>query len=460
MRFDPDLAEIRFGCGLSPVVARPASPAAMLAGLTGPDAMQARFPVEDFEAFLGRMAAAKSAREAWRDARGTPQEAGLFEEVKRQRREAGAANLRWLGHTLLRQAHSGTAFRERLTAFWADHFTAHGKAGVIRRGTAPYVESAIRPHIAGRFADLLISAVTHPVMLDYLDQRMSMGPNSVRARKRGTGVGLNENLAREVLELHTLGVDGAYTQRDVRQLAGLFTGLSFSHETGFRFRRDFAEPGAETVLGVRYGPEPGLGPIRAVLEDLAARPETAAHIARKLATHFVSDTPEPGLVAHLEARFLDTGGDLLAVYGALLEHPGAWDSAAPNVKWPIDYIGSALRALAVPPERIAALEHKQAQGLLYGPLRFMGQHWQEPVGPDGWPEADSNWVTPQSLSARIRWGMRAPGLLMPDLPDPRLFAEAALGTRLTPAVRFAASAAESKAEAIAIVLASPAFQRR
>jgi uncharacterized protein (DUF1800 family) len=416
--------------------------------------------IDDFDAFLPRLAEAQSVRKAQAAARGTPEGTALFEQIKRQRRAAAQANLRWLGQTLLRQAYSGTAFRERLTGFWADHFTAHGKAGVIRRGTAPYVESAIRPRIAGRFADLLIAAVTHPVMLDYLDQRMSMGPNSVRAGKRDGTAGLNENLAREVLELHTLGVGAPYDQGDVRQLAMLFTGLSFSHETGFRFRPDFAEPGAETVLGVRYGPEPGLGPIHAALEDLAARPETAAHIARKLATHFVSDTPDPGLVAHLAARYLATDGDLLAVYGALLEHPGAWDRAAPNVKWPLDYMGSALRALAVPPEMVTGLDAGQVRGLFYGPLRFMGQHWQEPPGPDGWPEADGNWITPQSLSVRIRWAITAPGQLMPELPDPRRFAETALGARLTPAVRFAAEAAESKAEAIALVLASPAFQRR
>lgn len=460
MRFDPELAEIRFGCGLSPVHAPIPSQQAMLDGLRTPDTMLGRFEIEDFPTFLTRMEAAQAIWRRRRKARGTPEGEVLRKELNLLKKDARQAKLRWMGQSLLRRAYTETAFRERLAYFWADHFTAQGKAGVVKRATAPYVDSAIRPHVTGRFADLLIAAVTHPLMLDYLDQRNSMGPNSEKAERRGAKAGLNENLAREVLELHTLGVDGPYDQTDVRELAKLFTGMTFDAKQGFRFRKDFAEPGIETVLGKPYGPKPGTGPILQALEDLAAHPVTAAHIARKLAVHFVSDTPDPGLVDHLKATFLRTDGDLTALYTALLEHPAAWDVAAPNVKWPVDFIGSALRALAVPPAAIQSLDEAEARRLIYAPLRIMGQRWEEPIGPDGWPEADSNWITPQSISARITWSIQAPSSLMPDLPDPRRFAETALGSRITPDVRFAASAAESKPEAIGLVLASPAFQRR
>mgnify|MGYP001796491866 FL=1 len=233
--FDPQLAEIRFGYGLSPQVAAPGGIDAMIAGLQGPDTMADAFPVEPFDTFRLRMIEVAKAAEQRRKNRGTPK----AEAAKKRRNELNAAarkdGLRWAGHVMLRRVWSPTAFRERLVAFWADHFTAHGKRGVIRRATSPYIQEAIRPHIAGRFDDMLQAAVAHPVMLEYLDQSRSMGPGSKRAGKKNRG--LNENLAREVLELHTLGVGGPYTQQDVRQLAELFTGLSFTPQDGFTFRK-------------------------------------------------------------------------------------------------------------------------------------------------------------------------------------------------------------------------------
>ncbi len=459
-RFDPELAEIRFGCGLSPVVAPVASRQAMLDGLVAQDAMRDRFPIETFEVFLERMVAMQTLWKQRRAKRGAPEAENIRKQMNLLKKDARQAKVRWMGQTLLRRAYTETGFRERLTYFWADHFTALGKAGVIKRATSPYIDDAIRPNITGRFTDILKAAVTHPLMLDYLDQRLSMGPNSEKAAQRGAKAGLNENLAREVLELHTLGVDGPYSQTDVRELAELFTGMSFVPRQGFKFRKDFAEPGRERVLGKSYSAKPGMGPIEEVLEDLATHPITARHIAQKLAIHFVSDTPDPALISHLEARFLDTGGDLMPLYQALLEHPSAWNTNAPNVKWPVDFVSSTLRALAVPTERIHRLDEKQARMAFIAPMRVMGQKWQEPVGPDGWPEEDSNWITPQSLSARVRWAMEIPQMLLPVLPDPRVFAQTALGRRANDVIRFAAASAESKPEAIGLVLASPAFQRR
>lgn len=458
--FDPELAEIRFGCGLSPTVAPPRDMAAMLDGLQTPDPMLKRYPIEPFDVFLKRMEAIRVLWKGRRKTRGTPEGDRLRKEINLLKKSAREGKAHWLGQSLLRRAHTPTGFRERLVYFWSDHFTAYGKAGLVKRATSPYIDDAIRPNLTGRFADLLVDCVSHPVMLHFLDQHNAMGPNSIRAQKRGGAVGLNENLAREVLELHTLGVGGPYTQSDVRELAELFTGMSFQANIGMKFRKDFAEPGAETVLGTTYSEKPGFAPIRAVLEDLAAHPATADHIARKLAVHFISDNPDDRLVAHLAQRFKATDGNLMALYEALLEHPAAWTRDVSNAKWPVDFVGSAMRALAVPAEPISGFTEKQMRRIIGAPMAQMGQVWQVPIGPDGWPEEDGTWFTPQGISARIRWAMTAPGKLMTELPDPRAFVEHALGSRAPNVVRFAASAAESKSEAIGLVLSSPAFQRR
>jgi uncharacterized protein (DUF1800 family) len=452
--FSSERAEIRFGCGLSPRVPGPATPLDILRGLNTPDRMARRFPIEGFSTFLDRVT-------EYADARARARKSGQKDQLRALRRKAGRASTQWYVNTLLRWTYTGQGMRERLVGFWGDHFTARGKQAILRSATSPYIEAAIRPNIAGTFADLLIATTTHPLMLYYLDQNRSVGPQSRAAAKRRKLTGLNENLAREVMELHTMGVDGPYTQDDVRQLAELFTGLTVDAKTGFRFRPGFAEPGPETVLGKSYGGDPAsLAPVLQVLRDLAVHPATARHIAWKLAVHFVADTPEPGLIDHVAGRFVQTGGDLMAVYGALIEHPAAWEAGLRNVKPPFDFIASTCRALVVDPDRIVAMGGKGIRRALELPLGTMGQPWQQPAGPDGWPEEDKAWITPQGISARLRWAMVAPDLLRPDLPDPRDFVVQALGPYATGAVRFAASAAESKSDAIGLVLASPEFQRR
>ena len=461
MGFSPDLAEIRFGCGLSPRLDGPASPGAMLAGLQGPDDMAAAFPIESFEQFRPRMLAMFELRKRMKKLRGTPEFDALRKERNLANKAARQDMVRWHGQMLMRWSHTRTGLRERLARFWSDHFTANGKSGVSRRARSPYVEEAIRPHLTGRFEDMLIAVETHPVMLMYLDQVRSTGPGSVAGKRSGGKRGLNENLAREVMELHTLGVDGAYTQNDVRQLAELFTGLTFQPQVGFKFNRNMAEPGAETVLGNSYGGDPArLEPVLQALRDLARHPDTARHLAWKLAVHFVADDPDPGLIEAMAARYRETGGDLEQVYGAMLDHPAAWDETLRNVKPPADFIASAGRALAISPERVARANERTLRRVLIAPMRFMGQPWQEPGGPDGWPEQDEAWVTPQGVAARVRWALAAPAVLRPDLPDPNEFVESALGPFATGPLRFAAASAESRADAIGLVLAAPAFQRR
>jgi uncharacterized protein (DUF1800 family) len=460
MLFAPQLADIRFGCGLSPVHATPSSVAEMLDSLQKPDTIAQRFPIETFETFQMRIAESQRLIKLRRKDRGSPEALASIKERRVLNKQARIAQAGWLGQHLNRWVWTDAPLRERLSHFWADHFTATGKAGLIRRAASPYLESAIRPRITGLFEDMLLATVLHPLMIHYLDQQKSVGPNSPRALKGGKLSGLNENLAREVLELHTLGVNGPYTQTDVRELAELLTGVTNGAPLRLKFRKDFAEPGSETVLDKTYGGgQAHIRDVQAVLRDLARHPATARHLAWKMAVHFVADAPDPALVDALAARYMDTGGDLGAVTAALLEHTAAWDAPRTNVKPPFHFVGSAMRALAVPPEAISSLDERMVRKLLIGPMARMGHVWEKPVGPDGLPEEDAAWIAPQGIAARLQWAISVPQTLMPELPDPRTFVQTALGDFSTPAVDFAANAAESRWDGIGLVLASPAFQR-
>ncbi|MGI3168821.1 DUF1800 domain-containing protein [Pseudooceanicola sp. C21-150M6] len=458
MPFDPIIAEVRFGCGLSPGQAPAGSVSDMLARLEGPDAAAEAWPVEAFAQFQERTAQAFELRRMRAKNRGT---AIAKDAVKQWRQVKKAARLgqdRWMAQSLMRRASTADGFRERLAGFWADHFTAIGKAGVLKFGAAPYVETSVRPYMTGHFAAMLRACVTAPLMIHYLDQERSMGPGSIRAIKRGGKAGLNENLAREVLELHTLGVGAAYSQADVREFAELLAGVSYRPDQGFRFRADYAEPGAETVLGVSYG-GPGkarLEDVFAALDDLSVHPATARHISSKLAVHFVGDRPSEALIAQMTATYQATDGLLSEVYRTMLEHPDAWAMPG-NVKPPIDFVGSALRALAVP--ALPVRQVRELRLMLRQPMALMGQDWERPDGPDGWPEEDGDWITPQRLAARLQWALNVPPVLADPLPDPRDFVTAALGREPPEALRFAARAAETRAEGIALILASPSFQR-
>lgn len=461
--FDPTLAEIRFGTGLSADAPAPKSVEALLSGLLGADQMAQRFPIEPYGQFRTRIRDLSEARRLYRRNRGKPDQE-VYDEA---RKEIARASRRAYGHmfrnAFLRRIHTETGFRERIAFFWQDHFTARGKSSIAKRATGPYVEEAIRPNLSGKFEDLLIAAVTHPLMLTYLDQAQSVGPESKtakRASQRGRLRGLNENLAREVLELHTLGVSAGYTQDDVRQLAELFTGLTIDKELLFTFNSSMSEPGSETVVGKTYSRQASLQNVQDALRDLARHPATARHIAEKLSCHFVSDQPDRDLINAIEAAYRDTDGDLTTVYTALLTHPGSWQSEPDKVKRPFDFMATALRALDIGDETLSRTRDNDLRNILYGPMQIMGQPWEAPNGPDGWPEDNAHWITPQFMAARLQWALAAPQALRRNLPDPRDFAHAALGDRLPRDVAFVAEAAENRWEGIALVLTSPAFQRQ
>ncbi len=294
-------------------------------------------------------------------------------------------------------------------------------------------------------------------MLLYLDQDSSIGPNSKRGKNRGKG--LNENLARELMELHTLGVGAGYSQTDVREMAELLTGLTYVGDKGFAFDPSRVEPGADVVLGVSYDGK-GTEPILKALQDLSVRPETARHIAGKLAVHFVADEPDPALVEALEAAWLDSGGDLAVVVNTLLTHPGVWEAPAQKARQPFEFLVASFRALGVTGADLVAMQPKEFTNFVDARLKEMGQPWNAAPGPDGWPEEADAWINPQRLASRITFAMEVPGRLVDPLPEPPAFAARALGDRASEALVLAASRAESLREGVGLVLASPEFNRR
>ena len=490
MAVDPILLSIRFGYGPGPSRVLPRDPSDLLTPLAGEDVMAARFPIEPFSVIYEETRGYQTDMRRRNDLRKQVRAMDAPPEDLVAKLDAASEAARWhiqegrrrqaraLTAALARIAETDDPLRERLTRFWADHFTTIGKNGMTRWAVSAYVEEAIRPHLTGSFADLLIAAVTHPMMLLYLDQSNSIGPNSRVAERRAekkaqnpdsndaTAGGLNENLAREVMELHTLGVGAAYSQDDVRQLAELFAGMMVVlKDEGLTFQTSRGEPGPETVLGQSYGgAKPAMADVIAVLRDLARHPDTARHLARKLAVHFVADDPDPALIDALTARYLETDGALLAVYDVLLTHPAALAPPLSKAKQPFDFVASSLRALGVPGARLTGLNRVQVQRNLIRPMTRMGQPWEVPTGPDGWDEPDTAWITPQGLAARIEWAMALHDKLEDGLgltpPDPRGLVTTALGPAAHQAVVFAAGAAETRAEGIGIVLVSPQFQRR
>ena len=263
---------------------------------------------------------------------------------------------------------SPTPFAERLTHFWANHFAVSAdKLQVI--GLSGLLEfEAIRPNLMGKFGDMLDAVERHPAMLLYLDQAQSVGPNSMagrfaasRPRPNGQKLGLNENLAREIMELHTLGVRTGYTQADVTEFARALTGWTVrgigrgpgARLTGtdgtpgeFVFAERIHEPGERTIVGRKYA-EGGERQAQAVLDALAVSPATAEHVATKLARHFAGDTPPPALVARLKASFLKTGGDLPSLYRVLIDSPECWVAGPVKFKSPWEWTVSTGRALGM-----------------------------------------------------------------------------------------------------------------
>jgi len=384
-----------------------------------------------------------------------------FQKARQLRGDAGAQKLirasfreTYLTEAAARlrvQVDSVQPFRERLVAFWSNHFTVSVQRPPVFGLAGAFEREAIRPHVTGRFQDMLRAVARHPAMLVYLDNGQSIGPNSTAGLRRGRG--LNENLAREILELHTLGVDGGYTQTDVREFAKILTGWTVgrfedSDAGHFHFFPIVHEPGAKTLLGVRYA-ERGEGEGEAALLALSRHPATAQHIARKLARHFIADEPPAAAVHRLAEIFRATDGNLRAVTEALIEQPEAWADPLAKVKAPNDFVVSALRATGF-----------EGQGeMVLGALRMLGQPPFAAPSPAGWPDTASQWIGPESIMRRAEWAM-ALGLRVAEIRAPDQIFDETIAPVADRATERAVRRAPSKGDALALVFASPAFQMR
>lgn len=448
----PALALNRFGLGARPDEAIPADPR--------------RWLLTQFDTY-------EAAPAPWASVRRTPRLLDLWLTQQREARQAPQGQRSGIREAYLRAGRddyvaavgarmnsalqTSTPFMERLVHFWANHFAVSVDKLLVIGLAGGFEADAIRPNILGTFEDLLLAAVRHPAMLLYLDQAQSTGPGSPLARRRQQrAAGLNENLAREILELHTLGVRSGYTQEDVTEFARALTGWTLPNDESrdggqgtFRFVPALHEPGSRTVLGRTYA-EGGEQQARAIIHDAATSPQTARHIATKLARHFVADDPPAALVERLSDTFARTNGELAAVYRELIASTEAWQPGHAKFKAPWEWAVSSLRAL----ER-RELPATQAIHL----MNQLGQPVWRPGSPAGYDDIEGTWAAPDALLRRVEAAQRMAEQAGNGV-DARLLGPKALPGALSPATAGAIARAESGTTALALLLVSPEFLRR
>ena len=356
-------------------------------------------------------------------------------------------------------------FHERLVHFWSNHFAISADKQPIPAVAGLFEAEAVRPNVSGNFVDLLLAVEQHPAMIMYLDNQRSIGPGSTLGRRASRGsntrsFGLNENLAREILELHTLGVNGGYTQNDVTTFAKVITGWSVggAGENGrfaegepgtFEFREVIHEPGTQKILGKKYS-QSGMDQGKAVMQDLALHPATAKFLASKIARHFVADEPPAQLVDKLAATYLESGGELSAMYETLIAAPESWASAFAKYKTPHDFVISTLRAFNYAPD--------EAKFLITA-LDLMGQTPYRPGSPAGWPDTAEQWGGADALYKRIEWSNTV-ARFVGSRANPVELGDAVLGAAFGAETRKAIARAESSIQGMTLLLAAPDFQRR
>jgi uncharacterized protein (DUF1800 family) len=466
-----EIAVLRFGLGARPgeLGAAAADPRGWLAAqIRGAVPLAGSTPLAPSEQIFAALIVAREQRQADAKANAKADALAKFNPV----RETYLPHFR---EQVLARAQSAvltsTPFAERLVHFWSNHFAVSTDKGELLGLAGTLENEAIRPHVAGRFADLLIAVEQHPAMIAFLDNQYSVGEDSdaavmvaKRANKRAADAaparqfGINENLAREILELHTLGVNGGYSQTDVTSFAEVITGWSIGGGKGrlaggapgrFYFRENLHQPGSKVVLGKTYR-EDGQAQGEAVLADLSRNPATAHFIATKLVRHFVADDPPPAAVKRVARAFLKTGGDLAHTYTALIDSPEAWDVDARKFKTPQDFVFSSLRALNVTPQ--------QPDEVLRS-FDLLGQRPFTPGSPAGWPDTAKSWDGSDALMRRVLWATRAAAKYEKGVPPAEL-ATASLGKYARPETLTALNRATSSSQAVALLLMSPEFQRR
>ncbi len=441
----PAIALNRFGLGARPEDAPPSDPQRWL---------------------LSQLDAYEPLPAAWKSQPRTPVLVDVWNRMQRSVRQAPEGQRSGVREAYLREGsreyqaavdarttsalQTSTPFVERLVHFWSNHFAVSVDKLLIVGLAGSFEADAIRPNVLGRFEDLLLTVVRHPAMLLYLDQAQSTGPTSAMGSR---GRGLNENLAREILELHTLGVRSGYTQEDVMEFARSLTGWTLPGDgagsAAFRFVPALHEPGTRTILGKEYS-DGGEGQARAVIHDLGAAPATAFHIARKLARHFVADDPPQALVQRLADTFGRTGGDLTSVYRELIASPETWQPATVKFKSPWDWSISSLRAIG---------RREMAPMLAANLMVQLGQPVWRPGSPAGYNDIAATWAAPDALMRRVEVAQRL-AQEAGDAVDARTLAPSVLPGALSEATAGAIARAESRGTALALLLVSPEFLRR
>jgi uncharacterized protein (DUF1800 family) len=346
-------------------------------------------------------------------------------------------------------------FAERLAVFWSNHFCISANKGEpARMWAGSFEREAIRPHVLGRFGDMLKAVEQHPAMLFFLDNQQSLGPESRAGENRKRG--LNENLAREIMELHTLGVGGGYSQDDVTSLARIITGWTYAGRQGqlgapgtFVFNANAHQPGAQRLLGKFYENN-GLAQGEAALADIARHPSTATFIATKFARHFVADEPPPALVARLSDVFGKSDGDLKALATALLDSDEAWQMPMTKLRSPYEFMVATGRLLTRIPDD---------PGRYLGTLNLLGQPLWSPAGPNGFPDSNAAWAAPEGMKLRLDISAQLASRIAESV-DPRDLLELVAADAASTETRRAVERAESRQQALALLLMSPEFQRR
>jgi len=457
----------RFGLGARPEDAPPADPGRWLTGqfdrfeVRPNDYVMLPDAGEIVESYRGRLRAFR--RQARQD--GTEPDK---DQLKMMRKDFGEQARMLYRAGVDARANSALAteapFIERLVHFWANHFCVSADNPQLAAFAPAFERDAIRPHVLGRFKDMLFAAERHPAMLIYLNQATSVGPDSplaerIEARNPKRKLGINENLGRETMELHTLGVRSGYTQEDVTEYSRALTGWSIrgfgpgqggdDNPDDFAFRPQLHEPGSRTIMGKRYS-EPGEKQAAAILTDFASSPHTADHIAEKLARHFAGDTPPPTLVARLSASFRNSGGDLPSIYRVLIDSPEPWEPKPLKFKTPWEWVISLMRGTG---------RHDIGRLNAAGIMNQLGQPVWRPRAPAGWDDIAASWAAPDALLRRVDI---SPRLVAPisDKLDARRLGPILMPGSLAPSTTEQVARAESPTSALALLMVSPDFLRR
>lgn len=418
------------------------------------------------EAWKNYQSQQPSVEQAMRDTRQVNQADSVDEKMAMRRQLRVAARDSYADAVQTRASvaqQTDTPFVERLVHFWSNHFAISVQKPLVTQFAGSFEVQAIRPHVLGSFKDMLMAVEKHPAMLVYLDQQQSRGPDSMAMQRKmkrhpDKQAGLNENLAREILELHTLGVRSGYSQQDVTEFARALTGWTLPNPQqtgdsearypGFMFNARVHEPGSRTLLGKTYA-QNGVQQAEAILADLAASPATATHLASKLARHFAGDQPPETLVNKLRDRYLQTGGELTALYRVLVEAPECQANTAVKFKTPWEWLISSVRALDI------HLEHVKVAQV----MNQLGQSIWKPGSPAGYDDVADSWLASNALMRRVEYAQRLATLTKLTQP-PVEIAQRVLSGALSPDTLKQIQRAESAQTGFALLLVSPEFLRR